>query len=485
MVVIRSNTLCLLLPVALFIATAATVGEALQCCSPPPVRLIEGPTCLGAHDFNIFDGSLTGDLSDEEDDDLSSPLVIAQKLGGLVSTASSKLGEEASDLDFSLLSSLHLTKAERAKARDTLFRSSGRPGKEEDLAGIDEALDLAGFAHCEDTAELKQCLEEARFRLLKHNPAPASAGSVGYYIAICPERRVAVVGVKGTSTLKDVMTDSCGQAVTHELDEFLGRKARCHEGMLISAKRLSEEVEPFVRDLFLPLGYRTLIAGHSLGAGTGSLLGMILCSRIPSLLAKHRWGWRGIRRKIGRLLKKKSRADISCLFERGGKLHVVAFATPPVLDCDSALACEGLVTSVVNDVDIVPRLSVANLLILVRALNELNAKVQSDEESSIVTAKGLTELEEDALETVELRDPDHLYVPGRVLFMFKNHTEAFARSAARDSPEEDISLEKDFVVSDGTNKALRMIEMDKNMITDHYLRTSYRNSVDDLLSKPF
>lgn len=464
---------------------------------------------------------------EELEDDLSSPRVIAGKLKGLLEVASSKLsGEDDFEDDtkayLSLLAMLRLTPkfaAQRAQARDAMYKSSGVPGTKTDLSGIDEALQYAALAYEDDKAQLRSQLETNGFKLLVHSPE-SNAGSVGYYVALCPKRKLALVGVKGTSTLGDVVTDSCGRAVTHELegDGFGGRTTiRCHEGIMLSAKALAENIEPFMQ-IFEALGYRTIIAGHSLGAGAGALLGTILCSKMPSLLSPRGWTLRGIigsvRRGFGRILRRRKvdQVDISSLFDRGDKLHVVAFATPPVLDYETALLSSQICTSVVNDVDVIPRLSLSNVVILVKtlhstremlaekdmvpeevntvtalALNAASLDISKDEASTI-RADELIQTMERALDSVELDDPDHLYVPGRILFMFKNHTAAALKAADAadyddnfaakvDDSLSDKSLEMDFIVTDGSAKALRMIELDENMITDHFLQTSYNSSV--------
>jgi predicted lipase len=86
---------------------------------------------------------------------------------------------------------------------------------------------------------------------------------------------------------------------------------RCHEGILISALGLFTKLEILVEELLLPTGYKLLITGHSLGAGVAALLGILLRSRFPRLQ----------------------------LDSNGTTmmLRVVAFASPPILDCDSAL----------------------------------------------------------------------------------------------------------------------------------------------------
>jgi hypothetical protein len=100
-----------------------------------------------------------------------------------------------------------------------------------------------------------------------------------------------------------------------------------------------------------------------------------------------------------------------------------------------------------------------------------------------------------AYEAVELRDPDHLYVPGKVIHMYDlwSKDEAaevdakldeVAREAnatlAEEALEEIRSAERIYV-ADGASNLLRYIEIDARMLTDH-LSPAYRSSIKALLS---
>ena len=55
-----------------------------------------------------------------------------------------------------------------------------------------------------------------------------------------------------------------------------------------------------------------------------------------------------------------------------GRLHVYAFAPPPVLDHDSAIAAAPFVTSFVHNADLIPRCSLFNLAILLQGLRRIH-----------------------------------------------------------------------------------------------------------------
>jgi hypothetical protein len=94
------------------------------------------------------------------------------------------------------------------------------------------------------------------YELLRHD-ATVVPGSVAHYVAVNRDTKQAVVGVKGTSSLEDLLTDCCGIAVDHD-------GMRCHDGILTASKRLAADLETILVDLLLPRGYTVTLTGHSL-----------------------------------------------------------------------------------------------------------------------------------------------------------------------------------------------------------------------------
>jgi len=60
----------------------------------------------------------------------------------------------------------------------------------------------------------------------------------------------------------------------------------------------------------------------------------------------------------------------------GERMHVYAFAPPPVLDHDSAIAAAPFVTSFVHNADMIPRCSLFNLAILMQGLKVIHEKLK-------------------------------------------------------------------------------------------------------------
>jgi predicted lipase len=87
---------------------------------------------------------------------------------------------------------------------------------------------------------------------------------------------------------------------------------------------LYDEVYDIVKDVGLPPAYKICIVGHSLGAGTAALLGILLGSRGNGKLQDPDY------------------------------LQFCVFVCPPVLDQQSSLESKSFITTIVNNNDIVP-----------------------------------------------------------------------------------------------------------------------------------
>lgn len=242
-----------------------------------------------------------------------------------------------------------------------------------------------------------------------------------------------------------------------------------------------------MKDLFIPLQYKLLLCGHSLGAGAATLTAVILRSRHPELLADDR-------------------------------ITVKAFASPPVLDHKAANACSSFVTTIVNNSDVVTRASLNNVEVLFEVLAAIQGKLiesgldpvniqstaaylsmlrkGSDGEMIITTEEGFALLDK-AQSGVAVDDPNHLYVGGKVILLYrkwqdrkkrKESLEAM-RQTAKDNREKFVEAEarKELdplpvysVLVDSAAEPLLFIEIDEDMVTDH-LTTSYHAMVDGTL----
>ena len=423
-------------------------------------------------------------------DDMASLDTIAIKLQSLFNLASTKLVSPMDDdtMRASFLTLLHLMsqiKKQRGDQRDKRYEISGEAANAtEALAGMDETFEYADWAYNEfpnqTETSLQDKLEEMNFNLIRHD-ATALPGRVAHYVAINPSKKLALISIKGSSNLEDLLTDVCGTAVRHTLEAPFVKggntEISAHEGIFISSKRLVKDLQPLVEHMFIPTGYNILITGHSLGAGAAVMLGLLLRSKFPILQNKDR-------------------------------LQVLAFASPPILDLDSALACSSFATTIVNNADIIPRSSLYNMSILLEFLNVVNRKLeeagknpkqfasyaalvrmlqQGADGEMLLSAEEISDGLDEAFEKVEERDADHLYVAGRVVHMYdlwgkEGYGEALAKEL------KDTQVAKAHIartaervrITDGTSKALKFIEADDRILLDH-LSPGYRSSIGTLL----
>eukprot|EP00985_Skeletonema_marinoi_P011465 scaffold5463_cov155-Skeletonema_marinoi.AAC.6 len=530
-----------------------------------PFRRFVG--CATTADDNEAENEATSSTNDSkssnrrqelQQDDITDLSNFITKVKQVLRVAKSKIEAEehssgeaykTSEMQLSLLAYLQLLwqiKAKRANSRDELYRGAGErlvpspssSNHNELLVGADEMFELADLAYNEHVSgeDLKVVLKGMGYDLIKHDTTTPVPGYLGHYVAISgsgdddgsvaaednsfsssllkkkEKEKIAVIGIKGTSTLEDLLTDMCANSVEYTLDHPFydggSNTLRCHEGVYISSQRLVADLLPLVKNLLIPSGYKIVVVGHSLGAGCATIVSLLLRASIPSL-----------------------RADSD------KKLKVWAFASPPVLDLDSSRGCSSFVTTVVNNCDVVPRFNIGPFVVTVRLLRAMHKRLKErnlgmtdlllkdwlkkshkdleEEECDDEKDEMLMSMEEyvlainDAISRSDDHDPDHLYVPGKVLVLYdlwekeqvfeegrKESTKDYAtilKEWVKHLKEEDtlrsidevdaknVPMAEEAILSDGTCKALRLIEFDGRLIDDH-LASSYRSSIANILS---
>lgn len=436
---------------------------------------------------------------DAVEDDLASLASVLEKLQALLAEGAAKLGQDepVGNWHAALLAYWQLSAQLRRrypKVRDERYHDIGSPVSSETIASLKESLDWAIYAYEACSTTLAEWLGED-FELIDHDAAIRHPGHVGHFVAVSHRRRLVVVGVKGTSTLEDLVTDCCGRAVNcchgdqddYQCIEVTAEQApiieavaeeaievlsgheqiyiaaagdehaiRCHEGILIGARRLVNRIESLLQRLAVEGDYQVVWCGHSLGAGAASLAAELVRLRHPDLAER---------------------------------MTVVAFAPPPVLDHDSALAAAPYTTSIVNNADVIPRSSLANLAVLVQVLRVVARRLQerklgfANPATTTALLQKLTQGAEDddlllSLEEIssamaethrklQVRDTDHLYVPGKVIVLY----------------QEWATGQRNAIETNGVASILRWLEVDSfGLATDH-LTSSYYAAVDALSSK--
>ena len=390
----------------------------------------------------------------DANDDICNPLTILSKMQAMMQLCRDEVPDDLPwfQVHACFLALLHL-QAELQLAHPTCKRRQYQQGggakpyrNVSELQELVHYCQLAKWAYAKQYLELHGNLKAAGYALIRHDIA-TEPGRVGHFVAVQHGEKLAVIAIKGTSTLSDALTDVLGQAREHVLENALttttgGNKdtnpitrVRIHEGMYAAAQLLLDDTLHLVQHFFVPRGYRVVVTGHSLGAGVACLLGLFLRTAVgPDLL----------------------------------NLRVWAFATPPCLDLDACRAMQDFCTTVVNNTDCIPRSSVQNLVHLNRLFTAIHGKLQAQgraptnwkstraflrdltkiDAETLLTPDELLQVQADAVDQAPPQ-PHALFVPGRTLVLWE--------SAGK----------FDCVQGDGSLLALRHFDVATTMISDH------------------
>ncbi|XP_009354926.2 uncharacterized protein LOC103946032 isoform X1 [Pyrus x bretschneideri] len=151
----------------------------------------------------------------------------------------------------------------------------------------------------------------------------------GYYIGIDPRKKLVILGIRGTHTVYDLITD----VVSSSDDEVTFEGYSTHFGTAEAARWfLSHEMGNIRKCLEKYEGFKLRLVGHSLGGSTAAVLAI--------------------------MLRKKSVKELGFNPEI---VSAVGYATPPCVSKELAESCSSYVTTVVMQDDIIPRLSPASL----------------------------------------------------------------------------------------------------------------------------
>ncbi|XP_058208508.1 uncharacterized protein LOC131321637 [Rhododendron vialii] len=151
----------------------------------------------------------------------------------------------------------------------------------------------------------------------------------GYYIGVDHRKKLVILGIRGTQTVYDLITD----VVSSSNEEVTFEGYSTHFGTAEAARWfLRHEMGTIKKYLDKHEGFRLRLVGHSLGGAIASLLAI--------------------------MLRKKSSKELGFSPDI---VTAIGYAPPPCVSRDIAECCSDYVSTVVMQDDIVPRLSVASL----------------------------------------------------------------------------------------------------------------------------
>ncbi|KAI4998927.1 hypothetical protein ZWY2020_054269 [Hordeum vulgare] len=171
----------------------------------------------------------------------------------------------------------------------------------------------------------------------------------GYYIGIDPRAKLVILGIRGTHTVYDLVTDLVALS-----DKKVSPKGfSTHFGTYEAARwYLRHELSIIRKCLETHKDYKLRLVGHSLGGASAALLAI--------------------------MLRKKSKEELGFSPDI---VTAVGFGVPPCVSREIAESCASYVTTVVLQDDIVPRLSAASLARLRNEIIETDwAKVLEKED---------------------------------------------------------------------------------------------------------
>lgn len=151
----------------------------------------------------------------------------------------------------------------------------------------------------------------------------------GYYIGVDMRKKLVILGIRGTHTVQDLITD----VVSSSHEEVLSEGFSTHFGSAEAAGWfLSHELGTIKKCLDQHQGFRLRLVGHSLGGATASLLAIMMHQKSSKQLGFS-----------------------------PDSISAVGYGTPPCVSREIADGCSHYVRNVVMQDDIIPRLSAASL----------------------------------------------------------------------------------------------------------------------------
>ena len=200
-----------------------------------------------------------------------------------------------------------------------------------DVRMVNDLFDALQFAHlayaCKES-DIRDGLESfsEKYELVYYDPE-SKPGEPSHYLALKKGQSRwsntldVILSVRGTDSIDDILTDSLGIPV-----EYRGGKA--HDGFVRSGKHIVELHKPLLEEMLRMSGKKKIklrIYGHSLGGATGTIAGIEFNDD--------------------------ERFDV----------EAVGFGCPASLSKDLSEKYKGIITTVINDADCIPRMNCSTL----------------------------------------------------------------------------------------------------------------------------
>ncbi|KIW17082.1 hypothetical protein PV08_04273 [Exophiala spinifera] len=194
--------------------------------------------------------------------------------------------------------------------------------------------------------------------------SPSAISPLIHFISIDDDSKAVVLTCRGTLGFEDVLTD-----MTCDYDDLVwqGRRYKVHKGIHASARRLlggsgSRVMATIRATLEQYPDYGLVLCGHSLGGAVAAVLAILLSE--PSSDGSKTSFVTGNKPKL--LTNQTSNGPFTSYIPpislpAGRPIHVYAYGTPACMSELLRVATRGLITTVVNNADIVPCLSLGIL----------------------------------------------------------------------------------------------------------------------------
>ncbi len=107
---------------------------------------------------------------------------------------------------------------------------------------------------------------------------------VPFCILIDHLKKTVVITIRGTLSIRDVITDMTAECGYFDVDDLIDQP--CHIGILNTAQNIYQRIkeENLLAESFrINPNYQLMVTGHSLGAGTATILALKLKAEYPNI----------------------------------------------------------------------------------------------------------------------------------------------------------------------------------------------------------